>query len=139
MRHCILPVSAMILSRGKFLVADLAPGDRVQGFDYRSKRLAMATITSVTPVAITQKVLLPITKYKMIPVTKETVGLTSYGIEQPIVNSRFAIGFCQQRLNLIVRELGFPVEFDEMIEAVELQWEWPDYIWFEGILVGSQL
>jgi hypothetical protein len=40
---------------------------------------------------------------------------------------------------MVVRDLGFPVEYQEMIEAVELQWEWPEYIWFEGILVGTEL
>lgn len=139
MRHVILPVSAMILCRGKFLVSELVPGDWVQGFDYRSKRLALATIASVTMVPPTQRVVVPVTRYKMVPVTKETIGLAENGIEQPVVKSTRVLGFCQQKLQLIVRDLGCPIEFAETVEAVELQWEWPEYIWFEGILVGSEL
>jgi hypothetical protein len=129
----------MILCRGKFLVSELAPGDRVQGFDYRNKRLAMGTILAVTPVAPAQRVLVPITRYKMVPVTRETVGLAANGLEQPVMNTRNALGFCQDKMKVVDRELGCAVEFDELVEAVELQWEWPEYIWFEGILVGTEL
>ena len=139
MRHVILPVSAMILCRGKFLVSELVPGDQVQGFDYRGRRLAMATITSVIVVPPAQRVLVPITKHKMVPVTKETIGLAETGLELPIMVCRKVLGFCQDRLQVIVRELGFPIVTEEIVEAVELQWEWPDYIWFEGILVGTEL
>ena len=139
MRHVILPVSAMILCRGKFLVSELAPGDQVQGFDYRSKRLALATIDNIGAVSLARRVVVPITRYKMVPITKETVGLSGDGREQPVMHTRSAMGFCQDKLQVVVRELGCAKEFDEMVEAVELQWEWPDYIWFEGILVGSEL
>ena len=139
MRRVILPISAMILCRGKFLVSELAPGDQVQGFDYRSKRLALGTILAVTPVEPAQRVLVPITKYKMVPVTKETIGLSGDGREQPVMHTRSAMGFCQDKMKVIVRELGFAVESAELVEAVELQWEWPEYIWFEGILVGTEL
>ena len=140
MRRAILPISAMILCRGKFLVSELVPGDQVQGIDYRNKRLAMATISAIGPITLAQRVLVPITQHKMVPVTKETVGLEGTGRgELPVIHIRSAIGFCQDRLNMVVRDLGFPVEYQEMIEAVELQWEWPEYIWFEGILVGTEL
>jgi hypothetical protein len=130
----------MILCRGKFLVSELVPGDQVQGIDYRSKRLAMATIAAVTPVAPALKVWVPLTGHKMIPVTKDTVGLEGTGRgELPVVNIRSALGFCQTGLKLVIRDLGFPLETEEMVEAVELQWEWPEYIWFEGILVGTEL
>lgn len=139
MRHVILPISAMILCRGKLLVSELVPGDKVQGFDYHGKRLALATITDVRPVPPAQRVVVPINRYKMVPITKETVGLSGDGREQPVMHTRSAMGFCQDQLKVIVRELGPPIEFDELIEAVELQWLWPEYIWFEGILVGSAL
>jgi len=138
-RHAILPVSAMILCRNKFVVKELCPGDQVQGFDYQRRRLAMGTICAIIPVDPVQKVLVPVSHYKIVPIAKETVGLTSTGVEGTIVSAKQFLGFCHEKLKLIVRELGCPREYEDTVEAVELQWEWPDYIWFEGILVGTVL
>ena len=139
MRHVILPTNAMILCRNKFVVADLQPGDQVQGYDYRNHRLAMGTIHAINPVDPVQKVLVPISRFKIIPIAKETIGLTSSGVEKTIISTKQFLGFCHAKMKLLVRELECPMEFEDMIEAVELQWEWPDYIWFEGILVGTTL
>jgi len=138
-RHVILPTSAMILCRNKFVVADLQPGDQVQGYDYRNHRLAMGTIHAVNPVDPVQKVLVPISRFKIIPIAKETIGLVPSGVEKTIISTKQFLGFCHNKMKLIIRELECSMEFEDTIEAVELQWEWPDYIWFEGILVGTKL
>lgn len=120
-------------------MSELVPGDRVQGFNYRSKRLEMVMITAVRAVPPMQRVVVPINRYKMAPMTNATIGLAENGIEQPVVKSTRVLGFCQDQLKVIARELGPAREFDEMVEAVDLEWLWPEYIWFEGILVGSEL
>lgn len=139
MRHVILPASAMILCRGKFVVSELEPGDKVQGYDFRNRRLAMGTISVANPVEPVQKVLVPISQFKVIPIANETVGLAPPGIEQTILSTRQFLGFCQKTMKLVIRELECPVKSEGTVEAIELQWEWPDYLWFEGILVGTEL
>jgi hypothetical protein len=138
-RHAILPVSAMILCRNKYVVADLQPGDQVQGYDYRNKKLILATIHAVNPVAPVQRVQLPLSQFKVIPIAKETIGLTALGTEEAILSARTFLGYCSEKAKLVIREIQCPIEHEETVEAVELQWEWPDYIWFEGILVGTKL
>jgi hypothetical protein len=80
----------------------------------------------------------------MIPFTKETIGLTLVG-EKLLTETRQYIGYCHYTPGkLLERNFSPGIElknFDGVVvnDAVELQWEWPDYIWFEGILVGTSL
>jgi hypothetical protein len=128
------------------VVADLAPGDQLQGYDYRNRKVGMATIVAVNSVESIQHVLLPIERYKMIPFTKQTIGLTTTG-EKSLIETRQYIGYCPENPNkLIERNFNPAVDQQKLTEfkgitqnAVELQWECPDYIWFEGILVGTEL
>jgi len=144
MRHVIVPSLAWILCRGKGVVADLVVGDQVQAYDYRNQKVCMATITGINPVESARHMLLPIERFKMIPITKETVGLTSVG-EKTLEETRQYIGYCHTNPGkLLERNFSTALEqhqlqqFEGIVaDAVELQWESPDYIWFEGILVGT--
>lgn len=106
----------------------------------------MATITAINPVESARHMLLPIERFKMIPITKETVGLTSAG-EKTLEETRQYIGYCDRNPGkLLERNFSTALEqhqlqqFEGIVaDAVELQWEFPDYIWFEGILVGTDL
>jgi hypothetical protein len=100
----------------------------------------MGTINAVNPIDPVQKVLVPISQFKVIPIANETVGLAPPGVEQTILSTRQFLGFCQKTMKLIIRELEPPVvKPEEYVEAIELRWDWPDYLWFEGILVGTEL
>lgn len=149
MRHVVVPTLALIICRGKHVVADLVPGDQVQGYDYRNRRIGMATLTAINRVEAAKEVLLPIEHYKMIHFTRETVGLTPAGSEKTLVETRQYIGYCHENPGkLLTRNFSPAIDQAKLTEfvdglatteAVELQWEWPEYIWFEGILVGTAL
>ena len=110
----------------------------MQAYDYDTRRPVMGRIATVTPVEQVQKVLAPVFRYRVVPFGKTTVALTPQGERSLEQGARQLIGYCNQNpTKLLIRTVDTLIEYDEMIDAVELTWEWPKYIWAEGILVGT--
>jgi len=136
-RTAILPAKAMILARGKFQAFELEPGDLIQAYDYNARRPVMAAISTNTPVEPVKKILAPVLQFKIIPFSLVTKALTPQGEKSLADGARQFIGYCNSNpTKLLIRTIDALIEYDEMVDAVQLMWEWPQYIWVEGILVG---
>jgi hypothetical protein len=117
---------------------ELIPGDQVQAYDYRNMRPVFATILEKNLGPQLKRVQLEITKFKTIEWTHETVGLTSTGEKTLKDGVRQFLGYCNHNpKNLVPRDIQSTIEYNALIDTVELVWETPDYLWVEGILCGT--
>lgn len=138
MRNVILPTSASILCRNKLRVGELTPGDVVSGYDWQHRRVVMVTILEVNAVPPMLKVTIPISHFKTLNLVHDTVVLTSSGERAVKRGGHTYTGYCQENPKLLVSRLIENVlETRDEIETVELVWDHPEYIWTDGILVGT--
>ena len=140
MRQVTLPLSAMILSPGKCCVAELRPGDRVNGYDIQQRRVTVAHIIEVEPVE-SAEVVITFQQYRTVSFVVDSVGLTITG-EWPMSKANLLtryMGYCtkdqKSMLERPIKVIGRSL--DHVVKAVRLTWEGPKYIWSNGILVGN--
>ncbi len=139
MRQVILPFNATIIHNGKLFVTELVPGDLITGYDLRHKMLKTVTIQEITPVEqITKKVLMLHNHHKAVSFVDETIGVTTAGEKSLADRPVNFVGFCRHNTKVLtLRKVVNVVEYSDIIPAFLLKWETVDYIWSEGILVGS--
>ncbi len=139
MRQVILPYNAQIIHNGKLFVNELVPGDLITGYDLRNKMLKSVSILEITPLEVAKKLLLLQVYNKPVCFVDETVCYTPHGEKSLAERPINFIGFCRHNPKVLtlrtrLNVLDFP---GVTIPAFLLKWDSPDYIWSEGILVGS--
>jgi len=139
MRQVILPYNATVIHNGKLFVQELAPGDLITGYDLRSKMLKSVTLQEITPVEqITKKLLMLQNHHKTVCFVDETVGYTTTGEQKLADRPSNFVGFCRHNTKVLtLRRVLNVIEYSDIVPAFLLKWDNTDYIWSEGILVGS--
>lgn len=138
MRSAIVPVQAGILCPHKITVADLIPGDCINGYDPYRRRVTSACITSIEPMPVSKKILATMLRFQTQLLIPETIIYTPHG-ERSLADARHELyGYCYENpKNLIIRQVDSLIETGEQVDTIKLTWESPDYIWLNGILVGT--
>jgi hypothetical protein len=140
MRSVIIPARAGVLCPHKMIAAELEPGDSVGGYDTYNRRVVSARIISIEKLPDAPKILVPISHFKTLTLVADTVVLTPYGERIFPQAKRQLMGYCYHNpKKLLTREVQTIIESKETVETVKLVWEGPEYIWTDGILVGTEV
>lgn len=139
MPQVILPCTATIIGEGKFIVEELVPGDRVVAYNFNSRALSTVTLTRITSelfyTVINVVLDFPHQSFILFP---ETVILSRHG-EMKIANQpRDILGYCRANPKLTsCRQIYELREERCSLPGYQLEWEGPEYLRVEGLLVGS--
>lgn len=139
MRCVIVPARAGILCPNKLVVAELQSGDIVSGYDNYGRRVVNARIVSLEKLANQPRVSVPISRFQTLTLVADTVALTPTGEKALRQGIRQFMGYCYKSpKNLLIRDVDTIIESKEEIKVVKLAWEGADYIWTDGILIGTK-